>query len=104
MKLSPSQIVSIADLRRIAQKRVPKAVFDYLDGGAEDEITLGENCRAFRDILFRPRQAVAFGKCNLSARVLGSEISFPAMLAPVGYSRMMHDSISGTNWRTSKPP
>src|SRR6266498_1453091 len=90
MRLSPSQVVSIADLRRIAQKRVPKAVFDYLDGGAEDEITLGENCRAFRDILFRPRQAVAFGKCNLSARVLGSEISFPAMLAPVGYSRMMH--------------
>jgi L-lactate dehydrogenase (cytochrome) len=90
MKLSPSQVVNIADLRRIAQRRVPKAVFDYLDGGAEGEITLGENCRAFRDILFRPRQAVAFGKCNLSARVLGSEISFPAMLAPVGYSRMMH--------------
>jgi L-lactate dehydrogenase (cytochrome) len=90
MKLSPSQVVNIADLRRLAQRRVPKAVFDYLDGGAENEITLGENCRAFRDILFRPRQAVAFGKCNLSVRVLGTEISFPAMLAPVGYSRMMH--------------
>src|SRR5438552_5663103 len=90
MRLSPSQVVNIADLRRLAQRRVPKAVFDYLDGGAEDEITLGENCRAFRDILFRPRQAVAFGKCNLRARVLGAEISFPAMLAPVGYSRMMH--------------
>jgi len=69
---------------------VPKAVFDYLDGGAEDEMTLGENCRAFRDILFRPRQAVALGKCDLSVRVVGSQISFPAMLAPVGYSRMMH--------------
>jgi L-lactate dehydrogenase (cytochrome) len=90
MRLSPSQVVNIADLRRLAKRRVPKAVFDYLDGGAENEITLGENCRAFRDILFRPRQAVAFGKCNLSVRVLGSEISFPAMLAPVGYSRMMH--------------
>jgi L-lactate dehydrogenase (cytochrome) len=90
MRLSPSQVVNIADLRRLAQRRVPKAVFDYLDGGAENEITLGENCRAFRDILFRARQAVAFGKCNLSVRVLGSEISFPAMLAPVGYSRMMH--------------
>src|SRR6476661_5494992 len=90
MRLSPSQVVNIADLRRLAQRRVPKAVFDYLDGGAEDEITLGENCRAFRDILFRPRQAVALGKCDLSVRVLGSQISFPAMLAPVGYSRMMH--------------
>jgi len=90
MKFSPSQVVNISDLRRLAEKRVPRAVFDYLDGGAESEITLGENTRAFRDILFRPRQAVAFGQCGLSVTVLGSEISFPAMLAPVGYSRMMH--------------
>ena len=90
MKLSPSEVINISDLRRLAQKRAPKAVFDYLDGGAENEITLGENTRAFRDILFRPRQAVAFGQCGLSVKVLGREISFPAMLAPVGYSRMMH--------------
>ena len=90
MKLSPSEVVNISDLRRLAQKRAPKAVFDYLDGGADNEITLGENTRAFRDILFRPRQAVAFGECGLGVKVLGREISFPAMLAPVGYSRMMH--------------
>ena len=90
MKLSPSEVVNISDLRRLAQRRAPKAVFDYLDGGADSEITLGENTRAFRDILFRPRQAVAFGQCGLSVNVLGREISFPAMLAPVGYSRMMH--------------
>jgi len=90
MKLSPSEVVNISDLRRLAQKRAPKAVFDYLDGGADNEITLGENTRAFRDILFRPRQAVAFGQCGLGVKVLGREISFPAMLAPVGYSRMMH--------------
>jgi isopentenyl diphosphate isomerase/L-lactate dehydrogenase-like FMN-dependent dehydrogenase len=90
MKLAPSEVVNISDLRRLAQKRAPKAVFDYLDGGAENEVTLSENTRAFRDILFRPRQAVAFGQCGLSVKVLGREISFPAMLAPVGYSRMMH--------------
>jgi L-lactate dehydrogenase (cytochrome) len=90
MKFSPSQVVNISDLRRLAAKRAPKAVFDYLDGGAESEITLGENTRAYRDILFRPRQAVAFEKCGLSVNVLGIGISFPAMLAPVGYSRMMH--------------
>ncbi len=90
MKLSPSEVVNISDLRRLAQKRAPKAVFDYLDGGADSEITLGENTRAFRDILFRPRQAVAFGECGLGVKVLGREISFPAMLAPVGYSRMLH--------------
>jgi L-lactate dehydrogenase (cytochrome) len=90
MKFSPSQVVNISDLRRLSQRRVPKAVFDYLDGGAEDEITLRENTRAFRDILFRPRQGVAFRECDLSVTVLGEKIAFPAMLAPVGYSRMMH--------------
>jgi isopentenyl diphosphate isomerase/L-lactate dehydrogenase-like FMN-dependent dehydrogenase len=89
-KLSSSRVVNISDLRRIAEQRVPKVVFDYLDGGAESEITLRENCRAFEDITFHPRQAVAFGHCDLQTQVLGTEISFPAMLAPVGYSRLMH--------------
>ena len=65
-------------------------VFDYLDGGAEGEVTLRENCRAFGEVTFRPRHAVSTGKCDLSTRVLGRDISFPAMLAPVGYSRLMH--------------
>jgi L-lactate dehydrogenase (cytochrome) len=89
-KLKPSRVVNIADLRQIAQRRVPRAVFDYLDGGAEAEVTLRENCRAFEAITFRPRHAVAVGECDLRTRVLGTEIAFPAMLAPVGYSRLMH--------------
>jgi isopentenyl diphosphate isomerase/L-lactate dehydrogenase-like FMN-dependent dehydrogenase len=88
--LNSSQVVNIEDLRRIARQRVPKPVFDYLDGGADAEITLAENCRAFRDVLFRPRGAVAVADCNLKTTVLGHEISFPAMCAPVGYSRLMH--------------
>src|SRR5947207_6140226 len=89
-KLSPSRVVNIADLRRIAEQRLPRAVFDYLDGGAEGEVTLRENCRAFEDITFRPRHAVKVAECNLRTTVLGTEISFPAILAPVGYSRLMH--------------
>lgn len=88
--LSSSQVVNIEDLRRMAQRRLPRAVFDYLDGGAESELTLAENCRAFRDVLFRPRGAVAIAECSLKTQVLGHELSFPAMLAPVGYSRLMH--------------
>src|SRR6266487_3517702 len=88
--LRSSQVVNIEDLRRMAQRRLPKSVFDYLDGGAEAELTLNENCRAFRDVTFRPRSAVAVADCNLKTRVLGHELSFPAMLAPVGYSRLMH--------------
>jgi isopentenyl diphosphate isomerase/L-lactate dehydrogenase-like FMN-dependent dehydrogenase len=74
----------------MAGRRVPRAVFDYLDGGADGEITLRENCRAFEEITFRPRQAVAIETCSLRTTVLGQEISFPAMLAPIGYSRLMH--------------
>jgi L-lactate dehydrogenase (cytochrome) len=88
--VNSSQVVNIEDLRRIARERVPKSVFDYLDGGAEAEQTLAENCRAFREVTFRPRGAVAVGDCSLKTQVLGQEISFPAMLAPVGYSRLMH--------------
>lgn len=85
-----SSIVNISDFRPIAERRLPSAVFDYLDGGADGEITLRENCRAFDDITFRPRCAVAFSDCGLKTTVLGHELSFPAMLAPVGYSRLMH--------------
>jgi len=81
--------VNIEDLRRLARGRVPKAVYDYLDGGAEGELTLAANCQAFREVTFRPRGAVAVAACNLKTRVLGHELSFPAMLAPVGYSRLM---------------
>src|SRR5919108_797133 len=88
--LNSSQVVNIEDLRRLAKRRLPKSVFDYLDGGAEAELSLAENCRAFREVIFRPRGAVAISDCKLTTRVLGHELSLPAMLAPVGYSRLIH--------------
>jgi isopentenyl diphosphate isomerase/L-lactate dehydrogenase-like FMN-dependent dehydrogenase len=88
--LGPPRVVNIEDLRRLAERRLPRSVFDYLDGGADDESTLRENPRAFSDILFRPRNAVAFAECDLRATVVGHNLAFPAILAPVGYSRMMH--------------
>jgi len=89
-KVASPRVINVEDLRRLAQRRVPKVVFDYLDGGAEGEVTLRENCRAFEAVTFRPRQAVAVGQTDLRTKVLKNEISFPAMLAPVGYSRLMH--------------
>ena len=84
------RVVRISDLRQIAERRIPRAVFDYLDGGAEGEVTLRENCRVYDDITFRPRHAVAFADCNLGTRVLGFDLALPFLLAPVGYSRLMH--------------
>lgn len=92
-KLNPfasPRVVNIHDLRLLAKKRLPRGVFDYLDGGAEDEHSLNENIRAFEEVIFRPRAAVDTSHCDLRVRVLGQEISFPAILAPVGYSRLLH--------------
>jgi L-lactate dehydrogenase (cytochrome) len=83
-------VVSIEDLRRLARRRLPRVVFDYLDGGADGEITLRENRRALDAVTFRPRHAVAIPECDLRVRVLGFDISLPVLLAPVGYSRLMH--------------
>ncbi|HWY03623.1 MAG TPA: alpha-hydroxy acid oxidase [Candidatus Acidoferrum sp.] len=85
-----SRAVNIEDLRELARRRVPRIVFNYIDGGAEDEWTLRENRRAFDTITFRPRNAVAVPACDLRTRVLGMELSMPLLLAPVGYLRVMH--------------
>ena len=85
--MSRANIV-IADLRLAAKKRLPRAVFDYIDGGADAEWTLRENSRIFDDVRFRPRSAVATPSCDLRTTVLGQEIELPFILAPVGSSRM----------------
>jgi isopentenyl diphosphate isomerase/L-lactate dehydrogenase-like FMN-dependent dehydrogenase len=82
--------VNIEDLRLLARGRVPQIVFDYIDGGAEGEVTMRENIRAFEEVQFRPRQAVAFPECDLSTSVLGCNLAMPVLLAPVGYCRVMH--------------
>jgi isopentenyl diphosphate isomerase/L-lactate dehydrogenase-like FMN-dependent dehydrogenase len=88
--LGPPRVVNVHDLREMARKRLPRVIFDYLDGGAEGEVTLRENCRIFDDVTFRPRQAVSIPQVDLRTKVLGQELLFPAILAPLGYSRMMH--------------
>jgi L-lactate dehydrogenase (cytochrome) len=84
------QVVNIADLRRLAQRRLPRVVFDYIDGGADAELTLRENSRIFDDVLFRPRNAVATPKCDLRTTIFGTELALPFVLAPVGSSRMFY--------------
>jgi isopentenyl diphosphate isomerase/L-lactate dehydrogenase-like FMN-dependent dehydrogenase len=82
--------LTIADLRLAAKKRLPRAVFDYIDGGADAEWTLRENSRVFDDVLLRPRSAVATAACDLRTTVLGHTIDLPFILAPVGSSRLFY--------------
>ena len=85
-----SRAVNIEDLCELARRRLPRIVFNYLDGGAEAEWTLRENRRAFEAVTFRPSQAIAVPTCDLRTRVLGTDLSMPLLLAPVGYLRVMH--------------
>jgi len=84
------RVINIHDFRRLAKKRLPAVVFAYIDGGAEDEITLRENSRAFGDISFRPRQCVAVPSCDLRTTVLGQMFDLPFLLAPIGFTRMFY--------------
>ncbi len=84
------QVVNIADLRRLAERRLPRVVFDYIDGGADAELTLRENSRIFDDVLFRPKSAVSIGAIDLRTTVFGTELALPYILAPVGSSRMFY--------------
>jgi isopentenyl diphosphate isomerase/L-lactate dehydrogenase-like FMN-dependent dehydrogenase len=85
-----SRVVNIDDLRRLAERRLPRAVFDYIDGGADAEVTLRENCRVFDDVILRPRNAVAIPQCDLHVTVLGRRLELPFLLGPVGSSRMFY--------------
>jgi L-lactate dehydrogenase (cytochrome) len=80
--------VNIADLRRLARRRLPRIVFDYADGGAEDEITLRDNCRVFDTIRLRPRSAASTPRADLRTTVLGATFDLPFLLAPIGSTRM----------------
>ncbi len=88
--LASHRAVNIEDLRRAARRRLPRAVFDYIDGGADAEITLRANCRVFEEMTFRPRSAVATSTCDTRTTVLGLPLALPVLLAPVGSCRLFY--------------
>jgi L-lactate dehydrogenase (cytochrome) len=88
--MRPDRIINIEDLRLAARRRLPRVVFDYIDGGADGEITMRENMRAFESITFQPKCAVRTPECDLATTVVGIPLSMPFMLAPVGSSRMFY--------------
>ena len=78
----------VADLRRIARRRLPAGVFDYIDGGAEDERTLAANTRAFAERTFVPRVLRSMAKIDTSTTLLGRALPYPLVLAPTGFTRI----------------
>ena len=81
---------SVDDLRAIARRRLPRGVFDYVDGGAEDELTLAANRAAFDATGFRPRVLRNVSAVDVSSKLLGEPAAYPLALAPTGFTRIVH--------------
>jgi L-lactate dehydrogenase (cytochrome) len=85
-----STALTIADLRRLAQRRTPRAAFDYTDGAAEDELSLARARQAFRDIEFHPTILRDVADIDTGREVLGDRVALPFGIAPTGFTRLMH--------------
>jgi L-lactate dehydrogenase (cytochrome) len=82
--------VNIEDLRQLARRRVPLPIFDYVDGGADAEITLRDNRRSWDEVLFRPHNAVNVPAPDLRTTILGCDLSMPMLLGPIGFTRLIN--------------
>lgn len=78
------------DFRRIARRKLPAPVFHYLDGGADDEWSLGRNTSAFNDYELLPAQLSDVSNVSLKTTLFGEEIDWPVMIAPTGASKLFH--------------
>ena len=83
-----ARAASVEDLRRIARRRLPRGVFDYIDGAAEDELTRSRNTAAFHRLEFRPRILRNVAGIRTETTLLGKALPFPLVLAPTGFSRI----------------
>jgi (S)-mandelate dehydrogenase len=79
-----SRAVSIEDLRSLARRRLPRAIFDFFDGGAEDEVTLRENRAAFERVRLLPRVLVDVAQVDMAAEIFGAKSTLPLAIAPTG--------------------
>ena len=80
----------VSDLRRAAKRRIPRPVFEYVDGAADEELAAAANVAAFRAWRFQPRILADVAAVDTSAPLFGSTLPVPLALAPTGYTRMMH--------------
>ena len=85
-----SQCNNVADLRILARKKLPEPVFHYIDGGADDELTLDRNTRAFDDYELMPTQLSDVSSVRTESTLFGQTIRHPLMLSPTGGSKLFH--------------
>lgn len=81
---------SVADLRQAARARLPRPIWDYLEGGADSEISIARNSAAFDACPLVPRTLMGMARPDMSASLLGRRVSAPLMLSPTGMTRLFH--------------
>ena len=82
--------LTIGDLAKIAKKRVPKVVFDYVEGSALDEVSYGRSQEAFKRVEFTARTLRDVSKIDPSIEIFGKKVDLPILFSPTGYTRFMH--------------
>jgi isopentenyl diphosphate isomerase/L-lactate dehydrogenase-like FMN-dependent dehydrogenase len=82
-------LICVADFERAAEAKLDEGVAGYFFGGACDEVTLGDNCAAWRRWRLRPRVLAGLGEWDTRAEVLGAEMTMPILVAPVAYQRLV---------------
>ncbi len=85
-----AKTVTISDLRQVARRQVPRAVFDYVDGAAEEEISLARARQAFRNVEFIPSILRDVSTIDPATTILGQRSELPLIFAPTGFTRLMH--------------
>jgi L-lactate dehydrogenase (cytochrome) len=85
-----ARVLNYHDARRLAKWTLPRGVFDYVDGGTEDETTKRRNTAAFQELSFRPRMGIWVDEPEMSTTLFGQEISFPVLTAPCGGMKLVH--------------
>ena len=81
---------NVTDFRRIARRRLPAPVFHYMDGGSDDEVTLGRNTQAFNDYELLPKQLSDVSKVDTATSLFGQAVDWPLMISPTGASKLFH--------------
>ncbi len=81
---------NLMDFRRIAKRRLPTPVFHYMDGGADDEVTLARNTQAFDAYELLPSQLSNVSSIDMKSTLLGQAIDWPVMISPTGASKLFH--------------
>jgi 4-hydroxymandelate oxidase len=87
---SPARAFSLSDFEALARERIPRMAYEYISGGAADEITLRWNRESFDRIRLRPKILVDVSKLDTRVTLFGQELPFPILLAPTAYHRLVH--------------